>query len=78
MCSECRQHPCHPRCPNAPDPPTSCFCAVCGEPILVGEEYCTFDGDEYHEDCLKESAEEIIMEMATKMVAEEPYEDYDY
>lgn len=78
MCEICRQSPCHPRCPNAPDPPTSCFCTVCGEAIVVGEEYREFEGEPYHEDCLKEAAQEIIMDMSTEVIAEEPFDDYDY
>ena len=78
MCEICRQSPCHPRCPNAPDPPMSCYCTYCCEPIYVGEEYMEIDGDKYHEECLKGAAEEIVMDMATRGIAEDAYEDCDY
>lgn len=39
MCEICRQNPCHPRCPNAPEPTPVYECEWCKEPILDGEEY---------------------------------------
>ena len=33
MCAECRQIPCDPRCPNAPDPDPDYICDRCGEPV---------------------------------------------
>lgn len=30
MCAECRQHPHHPACPNAPQPDYIKPCAICG------------------------------------------------
>ena len=37
MCMECRQHPCHPRCPNADEPREVCKCDKCTTLILEGE-----------------------------------------
>ncbi len=37
MCDECRQSPCHPRCPNASEPPTVCHCDECGDAIHDGK-----------------------------------------
>lgn len=73
MCDVCLQTPCHPRCPNAPEPPTVYTCKHCGEPIVAGEEYCEFDGDYYHEDCFSDCAETILFEQcgATRGTAEE-------
>lgn len=51
MCEICRQHPCHPRCPNAPDPVIVTYCACCGEPIREGYEYYEVEGKDYCEDC---------------------------
>lgn len=52
MCMVCRMSPCHPQCPNAPDPPAAFQCHKCGEPILLGDEYARIDGVEYCEDCI--------------------------
>ena len=38
MCSLCRQFPCHPRCPNAPEPVPLMRCKECGEGIYEGDE----------------------------------------
>lgn len=39
MCEICRQIPCHPRCPNAPEPTSVYECAWCKEPIYEGDKY---------------------------------------
>ncbi len=81
MCEICRQSPCHPRCPNAPDPPTVYTCKHCNEPIVVGDEYYELDGDYYHEECFEDNAAAILTESygATKGTAEEEewYDEYD-
>ena len=38
MCSICLQNPCHPRCPNAPDPVPVCICDECNDDIYEGED----------------------------------------
>lgn len=55
MCEECRQYPCHPRCPNAPEPPIYAKCEICGEPIYDGDEYFELDGHNYCEACVNGS-----------------------
>ena len=52
MCEECRQIPCHPRCPNAPDPPMVYKCIYCAKPIREGDEFYDVDGDPWCEDCM--------------------------
>lgn len=52
MCQECHMTPCHPRCPNAPDPPSVTTCHRCKEPIYPGEEYAHIDGVDYCESCI--------------------------
>lgn len=37
MCAECGMNPCHPRCPNAPEPVPVHECVKCGYGILVGD-----------------------------------------
>lgn len=44
MCDICMQHPCHPRCPNAPEPEYIDQCCVCGRFIKYGEEYVDENG----------------------------------
>lgn len=41
MCAICHSAPCHPRCPNAPDPIAIDDCYLCDSPIREGEEYYT-------------------------------------
>jgi hypothetical protein len=55
MCYECRQTPCHPRCPNADDPPIACHCDICGEAISVGDVMFVIDSDRFCERCIDES-----------------------
>ena len=44
MCAICMSSPCHPRCPNAPEPIAVDDCYVCDKPIREGEEYIRFCG----------------------------------
>ena len=37
MCDICHQVPCHPRCPNAPDPIPVFICSGCGQDIYEGD-----------------------------------------
>ena len=55
MCAECRQNPCHPCCPNAPETPVACKCIHCGDKIYEGEDYYNVDGEEWCETCIKEA-----------------------
>mgnify|MGYP002522012966 FL=1 len=53
MCALCRQTPCDPRCPNAPEPQGVMNCDMCGEPIFEGDR-CIKDGSgAICEDCAK-------------------------
>ena len=50
MCRECRQEPCHPRCPNAEEVPLEC--TDCGSEIEIGA-YVDIKGEEFIcENCL--------------------------
>lgn len=53
MCMECRQTPCHPRCPNAPEPESFRRCSECGEKIYAGDGYYYVEGSTYCEDCMQ-------------------------
>lgn len=39
MCSVCRMNPCHPSCPNAPEPVPVYECCRCGYGILEGDKF---------------------------------------
>lgn len=52
MCSECRQYPCHPMCPNADEPPIVCECEICGQGICAGDTKYVIDGSNICEDCV--------------------------
>ena len=52
MCQECRQYPCHPRCPNAPEPPVVCECDNCGKEIRDGETMWEFNIGIVCEECV--------------------------
>lgn len=54
MCEVCHMTPCHPRCPNSPEPPAVYHCKVCGEPIVAGETYYEMDCEFYHEECFED------------------------
>lgn len=48
MCGICRQVPCHPRCPNAPEPKPAASCRKCGGLMYIGDRHY----DNICEDCL--------------------------
>lgn len=62
MCDICRQSPCHPQCPNAPDPPAVYTCKICGESIVAGDVFYEMDGEYYHEECFEDNAVSILVE----------------
>ena len=53
MCDMCWQTPCHPRCPNAPEPPVIHNCIHCGVKIREGDYYYDIDGEPWCENCIK-------------------------
>lgn len=52
MCEVCRMSPCHPRCPNAPEPKPVYTCKNCKEGILPGDTFVIIDGDYFCAYCL--------------------------
>ena len=63
MCSECLMMPCHPRCPNAPDPIPVKICSMCGRGIMDGDEYLDLDGRPICEGCLSEMTAKEVLEL---------------
>lgn len=57
MCAVCMQMPCHPGCPNAPEPKPIYLCRKCGEGI--------FEGDKYFQDAKSKICEECMNEMSS-------------
>lgn len=49
MCVECGRNPCHPQCPNAPEPSPVARCGKCGGPMYGGD--MQYDG--ICEECLR-------------------------
>ena len=59
MCEECYQFPCHPRCPNAPEPVAVHECVCCGSDIYAGEDYYDIEGDAYCKECVTSKTAEM-------------------
>ena len=55
MCDVCLSNPCHPRCPNAPEPPTVFVCSGCGRDIVDGDDYWEILGEQFCEHCIDDS-----------------------
>lgn len=52
MCDICLRNPCHPRCPNAADPPAVFICSGCGDNILDGDEFLELCGEQWCMNCV--------------------------
>lgn len=63
MCSMCLRTPCHPRCPNAPEPVAVHRCFKCGVGIFEGEKYLDSSAGQICEDCLDDMAVEEWLEL---------------
>lgn len=55
MCAECGRTPCHPRCPNAGDPPIFAECDLCGYEIYDGADYYQIGDYRVCEACVEKS-----------------------
>lgn len=63
MCSVCLSTPCHPRCPNAPEPVPVMVCSWCHEGILAGEKYIDVTGGQICEKCVEGMTVREYMEL---------------
>ena len=62
MCEECRMNPCHPSCPNAPDPKAVFICSFCGVEIFEGDDYWDIMGEQFCEGCIDKARREAVYE----------------
>lgn len=63
MCSVCLSTPCHPRCPNAPEPEPVHNCSWCREPIFEEDEYMETSEGPVCKDCIEGMSVAEFMEM---------------
>ena len=63
MCSVCMSAPCHPRCPNAPEPVAVLSCCKCGDGIQIGRKYYDSPAGYVCEDCIEDMTAEEFMEL---------------
>ena len=63
MCTVCISSPCHPRCPNAPDPKPVHHCGVCNDGIYPGDEYAEVDGNITCASCLNDMTPREVLNM---------------
>lgn len=63
MCSECLQYPCHPRCPNAPEPHVVYQCECCGAEIREGDTFYDICDEIWCEYCIEECRREAESEV---------------
>lgn len=63
MCSLCRQIPCHPRCPNAPEPVPIMRCSECGEGIFEGDKYYDTGNGGVCKNCIEDMTAKEFMEL---------------
>lgn len=62
MCDVCRQIPCHPRCPNAPEPTAVLMCARCNSGIYAGDRYHNSEGGVLCMECIDDMSARDYME----------------
>lgn len=63
MCMVCRQYPCHPSCPNAPEPKPAYICSKCGEGIFPGDSYYDTGKEQICEWCMEDMTSREILEL---------------
>lgn len=76
MCEICRQNPCHPRCPNAPEPTPVYECEWCKEPILDGEEYLDTPDGPVCKECIEGMIVTEYMELVGETFSTAERKDY--
>lgn len=69
MCSMCLSTPCHPGCPNAPEPVAVYECCKCSEGIFDGDKYLDTSEGRICEGCLDEMTVEELLELFGESLA---------
>lgn len=64
MCAVCLQNPCHPRCPNAPEPEPIRICKECGYGIYEGDRYFDTGTGWICNECLEDMSVETLLSLA--------------
>lgn len=75
MCSVCRMTPCHPNCPNAPEPLPVCICSECGNGIFQGEKYLDLGDETYCRECLDDMDSESLLNLMGYRLATAEHEE---
>lgn len=70
MCSVYGMNPCHPSCPNAPEPVPVYECCRCGYGILEGDKFWDSPAGYMCEDCVDEMDAKEILEMCGESLTE--------
>lgn len=70
MCEICGQDPCHPRCPNVPEPKEVHICSECLEGIYPGDRFYESYGSYVCEECLKGMTIDEIFELLGESLEE--------
>ena len=70
MCEICGQNPCHPRCPNAPEPKEVHICSECLEGIYPGDRFYESCGRYVCEECLNGMTIDEIFELLGESLEE--------
>lgn len=78
MCEICHQSPCHPRCPNALDPPSVFVCSGCSHEIYEGEDYWDVFGEQFCAYCVNEALVEAEHDTLCALCDETIYGGEDY
>lgn len=78
MCDVCHQYPCHPRCPNAPDPPSVFVCSGSGRDIYEGEDYWDLLGEQFSEGFIDSAWKEAECDQMCFICEEAVYEGENY
>lgn len=74
MCVECLRTPCHPRCPNADDPPPFFKCCYCEEDI---DDEWYYRDKNYNFFCSEACALAFYEVELFRYDEDEDYDDYD-
>ena len=72
MCAECGMNPCHPRCPNAPEPVPVHECVKCGYGILAGDKFWDSPEGKICEECVDDMSAEEILKLCGESLTEMP------